>query len=95
MVALCRPEHETIADNQAWLAKELNVEHDACTRDLARLSFLVPESYFYFYNPEVFSLETEVKELEKKVEEEAKEEKKTEADKHTFDSDIGNLSFSA
>ena len=78
VVALCRPEHETIADNQAWLAKELNVEHDACTRDLARLSFLVPESYFYFYNPEVFSLETETKELEKKVEEEAKEEAKEE-----------------
>ena len=85
VVALCRPEHETIADNQAWLAKELNVEHDACTRDLARLSFLVPENYFYFYNPEVFSLETETKEQEKKVEEEvkeeAKEEKKVEAAK--------------
>ena len=78
VVALCRPEHETIADNQAWLAKELNVEHDACTRDLARLSFLVPESYFYFYNPELFSLEKETKEQEKKVEEEVKEEEKEE-----------------
>ena len=88
VVALCRPEHETIADNQAWLAKELKVEHDACTRDLARLSFLVPEDYFYFYNPEVFSLETEkkeqkteVKEQEKEVKEEVKEKEEDEETK--------------
>lgn len=55
IVALCRPEFSTIADNQAWLASQLNVEHDACTRDFARLSFLVPESYFYHYNPNIFS----------------------------------------
>ena len=55
VVARCRPELATIADNQAWLASEIRVEHDACTRDLARLSFLVPESYFYHYNPQVFT----------------------------------------
>ena len=55
IVAHCRPEFSTIADNQAWLASQLNVEHDACTRDFARLSFLVPESYFYHYNPNIFS----------------------------------------
>ena len=55
VVARCRPEFSTIADNQAWLAREINVEHDACTRDLARLSFLVPESYFYHYNPLIFT----------------------------------------
>lgn len=55
IVAHCRPEFSTIADNQAWLASQLNVEHDACTRDFARLSFLVPESYFYHYNPKIFS----------------------------------------
>ena len=55
VVARCRPEFTTIADNQAWLASEISVEHDACTRDLARLSFLVPESYFYHYNPKVFT----------------------------------------
>lgn len=38
-----------------WLAKEIGVEHDAVTRDFARLSFLVPESYFYFYNPNIFT----------------------------------------
>ena len=55
IVALCRPEFSSISDNQAWLAKEIGVEHDAVTRDFARLSFLVPESYFYFYNPQIFS----------------------------------------
>ena len=55
VVARCRPEYSTIADNQAWLAREINVEHDACTRDLARLSFLVPENYFYHYNPLIFT----------------------------------------
>ena len=55
IVALCRPEFTTISDNQAWLAKDIGVEHDAVTRDFARLSFLVPESYFYFYNPNIFT----------------------------------------
>lgn len=55
VVARCRQELETIADNQAWLAREINVEHDACTRDFARLSFLVPEAYFYYYNPDIFT----------------------------------------
>ena len=55
IVALCRPEFSTIADNQAWLASQLKVEHDACTRDFARLSFLVPEGYFYHYNPNIFT----------------------------------------
>ena len=55
LVARCRPEFGSIGENQAWLANEIHVEHDACTRDLARLSFLVPESYFYYYNPAIFS----------------------------------------
>ncbi|MGN0066087.1 MAG: DUF3987 domain-containing protein [Bacteroides sp.] len=59
VVARCRPEFSTIADNQAWLAREIHVEHDACTHDLARLSFLVPENYFYHYNPLLFTDEAE------------------------------------
>lgn len=55
VVARCRPEFGSIAENQAWLAGEIKVEHDTCTRDLARLSFLVPESYFYYYNPQIFT----------------------------------------
>lgn len=60
IVALCRPEFMTISDNQAWLAREIGVEHDAVTRDFARLSFLVPESYFYFYNANIFADEPTV-----------------------------------
>lgn len=59
VVARCRPEFITIADNQAWLAREIQVEHDACTHDLARLSFLVPENYFYHYNPLLFTDEAD------------------------------------
>lgn len=55
IVAACRPEYTTIGDNQQWLASEIGVEHDAVTRDLARLSFLVPRSYFYHYDPSVFT----------------------------------------
>lgn len=55
VVAACRKEFATIMEHQAWLAKEIGVEHDACTKDWARLSFLVPEDYFYYYNPKVFS----------------------------------------
>lgn len=55
IVARCRPGFSSISENQAWLAHEIGVEHDACTRDMARLSFLVPRSYFYYFNPAVFS----------------------------------------
>lgn len=34
-----------IAQSQEWLGNRLEVEYDACVKDLARLSFLVPESY--------------------------------------------------
>lgn len=59
VVARCRPEFGSIGENQAWLASEIGVQHDAATHDMARLSFLVPVGYFYYYNPEVFRLEDE------------------------------------
>lgn len=55
IVAACREGLTTIGENQEWIAKEIGVEHDAVTRDFARLSFLVPESYFYHYNPKIFT----------------------------------------
>ena len=55
IVARCRNGLDSIAANQAWLAREIGVEHDACTHDMARLSFLAPKSYFYHYDPRVFS----------------------------------------
>ena len=60
IVAACREGLSTIGENQEWMAREIGVQHDAVTRDLARLSFLVPESYFYHYNPQVFEDEANV-----------------------------------
>ena len=60
IVASCRQEFSTIGENQAWMAAQLGVEHDAVTRDFARLSFLVPVGYFYHYDPKVFSDEPAV-----------------------------------
>lgn len=60
IVASCRKGFSTIGENQEWIAKEIGVEHDAVTRDFARLSFLVPESYFYYYNPAIFSDDAKV-----------------------------------
>lgn len=55
IVASCREGLGTIGENQEWMAREIGVEHDAVTRDLARLSFLVPEPYFYYYDPAIFA----------------------------------------
>ena len=60
IVARCQPEFDTISAQQAWLAGQLHVVHDAVTRDMARLSFLVPESYFYYYNANIFTDEAPV-----------------------------------
>ena len=60
IVALCREGLSTIGENQAWLAAQIGVEHDAATHDFARLSFLVPMGYFYHYNANVFSDEPKV-----------------------------------
>jgi len=60
IVARCRAEFETIGQNQAWLAAQIGVQHDAATHDMARLSFLVPEEYFYYYDSAVFTDEPAV-----------------------------------
>ena len=51
LVAPLRPGMD-IEQSQAWLGKELGVEYDGCVKDLARLSFLVPESHFLYINKE-------------------------------------------
>ena len=38
----------SIAESQAWMGKQLDVAYDGCVKDLARLSFLVPESHFLY-----------------------------------------------
>ena len=55
IVAQCHEGFTTIGQNQEWLAGQIGVQHDAVTRDFARLSFLVPESYFYFINTNIFT----------------------------------------
>ena len=47
LVASLRP-GMGIAESQAWMGKQLDVAYDGCVKDLARLSFLVPESYFLY-----------------------------------------------
>ena len=47
LVAPLRP-GMNIAQSQEWMGKKLGVEYDACVKDLARLSFLVPEDHFLY-----------------------------------------------
>jgi len=55
VVALCQPQFQTIAENQAWLATELNTCYDSVCKDWARLSFLsVPEDFYYIDNDTLF-----------------------------------------
>ncbi len=46
LVCRCRDGLTSIAANQAWLAAQTGLEIDAATKDQARLSYLVPASYF-------------------------------------------------
>ena len=56
IVAKCRPEFSTIAENQQWMANELGLEEfDEACNDLARASYIVPEDYFYYRDGKVFT----------------------------------------
>ena len=56
IVAKCRPEFTTIAENQQWLANELGLEEfDEACNDLARASYIVPEDYFYYRDGKIFT----------------------------------------
>ena len=57
IVALCRPEFKTIAENQQWMAAQLGLaEYDEACNDLARASYLVPEQYFYYRDGKIFTM---------------------------------------
>ena len=57
IVALCRPEFTTIAENQQWMAAKLGLEeYDEACNDLARASYLVPEQYFYYRDGRIFTM---------------------------------------
>lgn len=53
-----RPEGMDIPSAQRWAAAELGVDYDACCKDASRLSFLVPRSYFYYFDEDRFFAET-------------------------------------
>ena len=56
IVAKCRPEFTTIAENQQWMANELGLEEfDEACNDLARASYIVPEDYFYYRDGKIFT----------------------------------------
>ena len=56
IVAKCRPEFTSIAENQQWMANELGLEEfDEACNDLARASYIVPEDYFYYRDGKVFT----------------------------------------
>ena len=60
VVALCQPQFETIAENQAWLAAQLATPYDAACHDLARLFFVsIPEDFFYVDRNTLFETENE------------------------------------
>lgn len=55
VVALCQPQFDSIAENQAWLAGEIGTTYDATCRDLARLYFVsVAEDLWYLDNDTLF-----------------------------------------
>jgi hypothetical protein len=44
-----RPDGMTIAESQQWFAEQLGISSfDSCTKDLARISFAVPQSYVLY-----------------------------------------------
>lgn len=54
IVALCQENFCTIAENQAWLASQLELPYDEKCKDWARCWILVPHRYIYYLNPEIF-----------------------------------------
>ena len=64
LVAKCRPELTTIGENQEWLAArivescpEVEGKNDRCVKDFARLSYMVPESYYYYFDDSIWDWE--------------------------------------
>lgn len=60
VVAKCRREYKTIGECQQWLAQKLGVEYDAACKDWARASYVVPSSYIYYIDGNLFVEEPQV-----------------------------------
>ena len=57
VVARLQPQFVSIEENQRWLSDQIGVDYDSATKDFARLSYLVPESYFFHLDQDVFDME--------------------------------------
>lgn len=56
IVFVNREGFDTIVQNQEWFAAQFpEIKFDTCVKDLARSSFVVPFSYFYFIENKVFT----------------------------------------
>ena len=52
-LAFVMPQGMSLAEAQAWMAQQLgDTEYDACVKDYARCSFLVPRAYILYMNEE-------------------------------------------
>lgn len=63
------PAGMSLEEAQAWLAKELGfTQWDSCTKDLARVSFAVPESYVLYLDEDtLFSMKNEEVKMKNEV----------------------------
>ena len=64
LVCRCRKGLTSIAANQAWLAQQTGLDIDAATKDQARLSYLVPASYFFLLDEGIWEAKEGLENLE-------------------------------
>ena len=64
LVCRCRKGLTSIAANQAWLAEQTGLDIDAATKDQARLSYLVPASYFFLLDEGIWEAKEGLENLE-------------------------------
>lgn len=57
VVARCRPDCHGIEENQRWFAQQTGLAIDAAVKDLARFSYLVPHTYFYYMDDNIWTME--------------------------------------
>ena len=75
------PQGMSLAEAQAWMARQLNdTEYDACVKDYARCSFLVPRAYVLFMDEESLLAENIAQEEERSMVEPAQAAAEPETD---------------
>ncbi|MCQ2302564.1 MAG: DUF3987 domain-containing protein [Bacteroidales bacterium] len=57
VVARCRKDCHSIEENQRWFAQQTGLAIDAAVKDLARFSYLVPHTYFYYLDDNIWTME--------------------------------------